>query len=133
MTLIFMFYNQSADASKGSSKSFTRRTIISIYRLFDKNASEEELNKIVDKLDVPVRKLGHFTEFLILGLLVFITLKSYGVGNINIAVLICFLYSCSDEIHQLFVAGRSGNVLDVIIDTIGSICGILILNNFMKK
>ena len=29
------------------------------------------------------------------------------------------LYACSDEIHQTFVAGRSGEVLDVLIDTIG--------------
>ena len=29
------------------------------------------------------------------------------------------LYACSDEIHQTFVAGRSGEVLDVLIDTVG--------------
>ena len=29
------------------------------------------------------------------------------------------LYACSDEVHQTFVAGRSGEVLDVLIDTVG--------------
>ena len=133
MIMIFMFSNQSADASTGSSKSFTKKTIITIYKLFDKDASEERLNEIVDMLDPPVRKFGHFTEFLVLGILVFATLKAYGINNLYIAILICFLYSCSDEIHQLFITGRSGNILDITIDTFGSICGILILNKFMKK
>ena len=32
-----------------------------------------------------------------------------------------FLYACTDEFHQLFVPGRSGNFRDVIIDTSGGV------------
>lgn len=37
-----------------------------------------------------------------------------------------YLYGITDEIHQLFVPGRSGQVKDVIIDGAGSIVGILV-------
>ena len=40
------------------------------------------------------------------------------------AIILCILYSISDEVHQYFVPGRSGEVLDVAIDTIGSCLGI---------
>ena len=35
------------------------------------------------------------------------------------------LYSISDEIHQIFVPGRSCELLDVFIDTCGSLIGII--------
>jgi VanZ family protein len=39
------------------------------------------------------------------------------------AVVISSLYGVSDEYHQLFVPGRSFDVLDMLADTIGSIGG----------
>ena len=36
------------------------------------------------------------------------------------------LYACTDEIHQLFIQGRAGQLKDVLIDTIGSLTGIYI-------
>ena len=38
------------------------------------------------------------------------------------------LYACTDEIHQLFVPGRSGMIRDVFIDSIGGIIGISIIS-----
>ena len=39
------------------------------------------------------------------------------------AVVISSLYGMSDEYHQLFVPGRTFEVLDMIADTIGSVVG----------
>jgi len=39
------------------------------------------------------------------------------------AVVISSLYGVSDEYHQLFVPGRSFDILDMIADIIGSIVG----------
>lgn len=133
MVCIFNFSNEPAVESTESSQSFTKSTIINIYKLFNSNASEEELNNIVELLDTPVRKLGHFTEYLILGVLVYLTLRAYNINNIYIAIAICFLYSCSDEFHQMFVEGRNGNLIDVSIDTLGSSCAILLLSLKHKK
>jgi len=47
-----------------------------------------------------------------------------GYRGIIAALLICVLYAASDEIHQLFIAGRSGEVRDVLIDSAGASIGI---------
>ena len=128
MVIIFMFSNQKAVASTNRSQSFVRMTIVNVYKLFNQNATEEELDEIVEKYDVPVRKMAHFTEYLILGIFVALMFKSYNMKNSYIMIIFCFLYACSDEIHQLFVIGRSGNLIDVCIDTLGSSVGILFFN-----
>jgi len=37
----------------------------------------------------------------------------------------CVLYAISDETHQIFVPGRSAQISDVLIDSVGAIVGIL--------
>ena len=42
----------------------------------------------------------------------------------------------TDEIHQMFVPGREGKVFDVLIDSCGAFCGImvsLITQKFIEK
>lgn len=42
----------------------------------------------------------------------------------KIALLICIPDAISDEVHQLFIPGRAGQVRDVIIDSAGAVVGI---------
>mgnify|MGYP003309055667 FL=1 len=42
------------------------------------------------------------------------------------SIIICFIYACTDEIHQLYVVGRTGQFIDVLIDTIGALLGCLV-------
>ena len=42
--------------------------------------------------------------------------------------MVCFLYAVSDEIHQMFSIERGPGVIDVLIDTLGSLASIIILN-----
>ena len=133
MLIIFMFSNQKSVTSTENSQSLIRNTIVNIYKLFDKDASQEKLDEIVQTFDVPVRKLCHFTEYFILGILVLLMLKSYNINNIYLTILICFVYSCTDEFHQLFVPGRSGNIIDIIIDTSGSIFFTILYNLVCKR
>ncbi len=120
MVVIFCFSNQRADVSTGESQSLIRSTIVNVYKFFHPNASQEKVDQIVEKYDVPVRKIAHFTEYFILGVLVCFTLKSYGVKNAYIMAIICALYAGTDEVHQLFVEGRNGNIIDFLIDSTGS-------------
>jgi VanZ family protein len=39
----------------------------------------------------------------------------------------CFLYACTDEIHQTFIPDRAGKFSDVLIDTCGSTFGAVIM------
>ena len=52
-------------------------------------------------------------------------LKEFQLKHIAvIALIICCLYSISDEYHQTFVPGRSGEVRDVCVDTSGALLGV---------
>jgi VanZ family protein len=78
----------------------------------------------------PVRKLAHYTEYLILGILMFLMLKSYGIEDFSLPIVLCIMYACSDEMHQFFVPGRACRVLDVVIDGLGSFTGVFIISLF---
>ena len=133
MVSIFMFSNQKSEKSTNKSHSLVSNTIVRIYKLFDHNPSEEKIESIIETWDVPVRKTAHFMEYLILGVLVFLTLREFKINNIYLMILICFLYACSDEIHQLFVAGRSCSFVDVLIDSFGSTIAIILLDRRKEK
>ncbi|HHX62265.1 MAG TPA: VanZ family protein [Epulopiscium sp.] len=73
-----------------------------------------------------VRKNAHFFAYLILGILVVNAIKKDKGISIPAAALICILYAASDEFHQTFIPGRAGQLMDVLIDSSGSIVGILL-------
>lgn len=132
MTTIFLFSCEKASQSNVTSRSITRTVVNRVV----KNKSEKEITKIVKRSDVITRKIAHFTEYCILGLLVLNMLKDYiqiDKKTILIAIGFCLLYSISDELHQLFVSGRAGRVLDVIIDTFGSFIGTIIYYSIYKR
>lgn len=55
-------------------------------------------------------------------------LKLSGVENkkcILLILCICILYAISDEIHQMFVPGRGAQGRDIVIDSVGSVVGII--------
>ncbi|MBC8059640.1 MAG: VanZ family protein, partial [Clostridiaceae bacterium] len=52
--------------------------------------------------------------------------ETYSISkSIFLAVGLVFFYACTDEIHQLFVKGRSGRFRDVMIDTSGGATAML--------
>ena len=91
---------------------------------------------LAENLDFAVRKCAHMAEFGGLALCVsflFIYIKGNVVIKVRLrAVLFAFLYAVSDEIHQLFVAGRAGKVSDVVIDSVGIGVAFVIVT-FLKK
>ena len=87
-----------------------------------------------------VRKTAHFTEYAILGILFYffyrqILPQKNGLRLFVLAILSSFLYACTDEIHQLFVPGRSGQFTDVLVDTLGSFfgCASLVFSNYLRR
>lgn len=118
--------------------------IIFIMSSFNSSDSSNQSNYIVNIiseifninnlniLNLIIRKTAHFTEYLILGILIYNCTLNYNQNTIT-AVLICILYAFSDEIHQIFAPGRTFKFLDILIDSTGSILGILIYNYILKK
>jgi VanZ family protein len=87
-----------------------------------------------------VRKAGHLSEFAVLGILMLRAIRSVpalmsrrtGKGMVLLAILLCALYACTDETHQLFVSSREGCVTDVMIDTFGASMGILFYAGLLR-
>ena len=76
-----------------------------------------------------LRKMAHFGEYLILGMLLAQTVKVYGfflVGQLWLVPLSGFLMASVDEGIQLFTEGRSCQLSDVMLDLCGVITGLLI-------
>lgn len=123
--MIFIFVMSSFDATSSSNQSnFIVDIITSIINIKD-----------IGLLSLIIRKLAHFIEYFILGILVTNFITRYD-KKIIIAILLCIIYATSDEIHQIFVPGRSCQVTDVIIDSMGSIMGVYLyklINKGYKK
>lgn len=99
----------------------------------------EKLKRLqyIEMIDHVVRKSAHFCEYMILGGLTCLTFQNIGelCKKKNCvdkpekrkwyALLWCGLYAVTDEIHQLFVPGRFGSILDVLLDLAGAFTGIV--------
>lgn len=141
MILIFSFSAKPADESTDMSLSAGKVVGTLFIKDFD-NWNQKKQDNFAQKIDYPVRKMAHATEYMVLGLLLMGTLTSYGLTGRKrwlASLLTGILYATSDELHQLFVPGRSGQLTDVLIDSSGVICGIIFfvcickLVNYHKK
>jgi VanZ family protein len=85
-------------------------------------------------LEMIIRKFAHLFEYTILGVLTINCSNNFKIKNyILLAIIFCLFYAISDEIHQIFIPGRNGNIKDVLIDTAGSFTGIIIYNLYYKS
>ena len=70
-----------------------------------------------------VRKLAHFTEFFILGGLLYLDWSLLGKPSLLRAAATGLLAAAADEYLQTFIPGRSGQLSDVLLDMLGVIVG----------
>lgn len=137
MVTIFLFSNQEAEKSQNLSDGVAVKIIEAVAKMTKQEITKNKKEQLVENTRTLIRKSAHFTIYLLLGILMFWTLKSYNLKHpVIYAFLFCFLYACTDEIHQLFVSERAGRVLDVFIDSSGAFLGILCsqgIYNFVKR
>ena len=75
-----------------------------------------------------VRKLAHLTEFTILGGVLYVVLRRYiEYGTVVKTIVVGIVIASLDEFIQLFSLGRSSQLFDVLIDTVGIIIGISVV------
>ena len=70
--------------------------------------------------DLVLRKGAHMTEYAVLAFLL-----ARAFGREAPALVVGVLYAVSDEVHQAFVSGRHASPIDVAIDTVGLLLGLL--------
>lgn len=138
MLVIFAFSAQDADNSTGASSGFSASIVRFVVRDFD-TWSEDRQQELLEKMSLPVRKCAHATEYAILGFLWYGLLASYGISGrrrLFTAIMAGVLYAASDEFHQLFVPGRSGQLTDVLLDGLGVCVGCILalrMYSFVNK
>ncbi len=125
--VIFLFSAQDGNESSGLSG----QIITTLCNLFGYTPDSNAL----DFISFCIRKAAHMTEFGLLGLLVLNAIYlGFGAfkGIYPSAFVIASIYAASDEIHQLFVPGRSGQFTDWLIDNAGILLWLIITWGIIK-
>ena len=125
---IFRFSSEISDDSSGRSGRVVEFLVEMIPDIKNMPDNEMEIFK-GEVLEPIVRKTAHYTIYTALGILTMsfaLTYKGTKYQKGLSSTIFCLLYSISDEIHQSFVPGRSCELRDVFIDTIGVVTGVLL-------
>ena len=147
MAVIFSFSAKPADESADMSHSVGRivgRFFLPSFEEWDIEAQQA----FAEQIDYPVRKTAHATEYAVLGMLLMGAAGTFldkrkgdrirgfrmtgGRCRFRLSVVIGTIYAASDEFHQLFVPGRSGQISDVMVDSAGVLAGIFLFLAFNR-
>lgn len=127
-SLIFYLSSRNGKESSAQSKSISAFIVRAIDGMDGKMASEQTILQKATQLDHTIRDLGHSSEYLILGVLLFWHIGQRKIPKLNAALMafgFALVYAISDELHQLYVPGRACDILDLLADSIGMTIGIL--------
>lgn len=125
--MIFLFSAQSGEETAETSGFVTTLLLRVAVPGFD-DLPPESRQMYLERWGLPVRKLGHFSEFALLGALLLCDLalarrdRRWPRAFLP-AWALATLYACTDEVHQLLVDGRGAAVTDVLIDSAGAMAG----------
>ena len=141
MGVIFYMSAQPGDLSGDISGTVSHLFMRIWNAIFGLNWSEVEILQMAEIWDYPIRKLAHMTEFGVLAVLMYWALGQYWIfveegkwarGGLRrvmtryvIAWIFTVVYAATDEMHQLFVPDRSGNIVDVCVDATGAFLALL--------
>ncbi len=130
--IIFYLSNQPGNISGGESSHLIYNTLHFIYTCL--NLDTSHLTEFVNVIHNPLRECMHSLEYLILGVLTINLLIQTQVkeNKMIITILFCFIYAATDEIHQLFIPGRTFEYFDILMDMVGTLIGTLITKLIWK-
>lgn len=134
MIVIYSFSATPSIESNEKSTEIVTKVVEKVETTTSNNTNVSNVNKQneIEILNIYFRKFAHASIYFVLCALLINAVYQYNkkvnIKYILLCILICFIYACTDEYHQTFVLGRTGQFTDVIIDTIGSIfCCLLYL------
>lgn len=128
--MVFIFSMSAQPAAESTNTSLhVGRLVCSVFVPHYHRMSPDKQTALAKKIDHPVRKTAHATEYAILGILL---CQAVPGCRYLVALILSAAYAASDEFHQLFVPGRSGQITDVMIDTCGAAAGLLVTCIIMR-
>ncbi|CEP84971.1 VanZ family protein [Paraclostridium sordellii] len=121
----FIYYMSNQPASISSSQSGGFINMLSTLPIIGNTIKELMKIGIAEFL---IRKSAHMFLYFMLAILIYMVFKNINNKKAYLCSIIgCFIYACTDEIHQLFITGRSGEFKDVLVDTLGATIGLLLV------
>ena len=131
--MIFNFSNQDSEKSGSTSQKVTETITKDIKSIQKLNKNEKA--KVIDKIEDVIRKIAHFSIYALVGFLLMALFSTYNINEKNkiiSTIIIGAIYAISDEFHQSFISGRSGQVSDIFLDTLGATVGCLFILLIIK-
>ncbi|MFI3200662.1 MAG: VanZ family protein [Eubacteriales bacterium] len=125
MMIIFYFSHAPATVSSQTSEAVTSSVLDYFQRWFGVSPFT---NALAVGMESVIRKLAHVIEYAMLAMTFYYAYYSEGRSRkrmIGVTFICSVAYAISDEVHQLFIPGRAGQVIDVLIDTCGVVLGIV--------
>ncbi len=140
MGTIFYLSSMNTNESNGRSKVIVSDIVEIVGKITHREYTLKEKEALVEKFNKPIRKCAHASVYFVLSILVLNFLlalhsnleKKY-VLVFFMTIFICFLFALTDEYHQTFVYGRTGQFSDVLIDTSGALIAASIFTILYKK
>ena len=149
MIRIFDFSAADASVSGTVSRSMSYNLIEKISRHLDLGWDEEKIEAVAGPVEKYLRKAAHMYEYAVMSVLWCIALDAWKYVGVavhpepdtddrrkhpgikefirpGIVLFVCLIYAVSDEFHQIFVDGRSGEIRDVCLDFGGAVIGVLL-------
>ncbi len=127
MVMIFLLSSENAEISSANSEGFISNLLNIVSKKF-KDLSDEEKLSFIEAIHSSVRKFAHAGIYFALGFSMFSAMCTYKTGwgvKYGVTLPSCLIYAASDEYHQTFVQGRSGQLEDILIDFIGAFAGVI--------
>ena len=125
---IFIFSNQNGSESTKTSD-FVTDIIVDIIQNINKMSDNEKI-VLATQMSPYVRKLAHYSIYFLLGFLMvnyMQTFKGRGYYQKGLtSFLFCVFYAITDEIHQMFIDSRAGQITDIYIDSLGALTGVFV-------
>lgn len=135
MFTIWSFSANSGEASSNQSEGIVSKVIIAMENFTGNSLTEEERAVWEERIHTPIRKIAHVSEYMVLAITVLCPLAMYIKCKKKlyfISAFFCIFYAGLDEIHQLYVPGRSGSAKDVCVDAIGILIGVTLFH-YVKR
>ena len=141
MALIYKLSGMNTQNSNGKSTDiiamFIEDTldVTNEYGITSSHPDASKLARVSKLINAPMRKVMHASVYLILSFFIILFMnvlfnnKHYWTALI-ITLVLCVGFAISDEYNQTFVSGRTGQPLDVCIDSAGAIVGTLIYSSY---
>ena len=130
MSIIFMMSHMPVETSWKLSGAVTSEVIHSVDN-DNQTDIDKNHNKIMgftkDQINVFIRKIAHMGEFGVLFLLWYAVLVGKNKNVLLYSAILSIFYAMTDEFHQLFVQGRTANWVDVVVDSVGVLGGVVFI------